>query len=305
MSKIFVSGSIAYDRIMDYRGRFARDINLKKVHAISISFAVPSINISYGGTAGNIAYNLSLLGERPYIIGSLGKDGSEYLKYLKKKKIETKYIAQCKTRQTASAYMITDLDDNQITGFVIGALEKKHSLPLSGPNDLGIVSAEPSKAMDLAVKNYQKRDTPYVYDPGQAMTHQKGMDLKTGMSGAKVIIGNDYEIGYLFKKANFHPLNSQIVITTLGAKGSVIQNMRKKIKISLVKAKRVVDPTGAGDAYRSGLIKGLKMGYSLEKTGRLASLVASKAVEYKGTQEHKFSWGGIKKEYLKAFGENL
>lgn len=305
MTKIYISGSLAYDRIMDYRGRFARDINPEKVHAISVSFAVPEIKISYGGTAGNIAYSLNLLKEKSIIFGSLGRDGGDYLRYLKKQKLDTRFISQCKTRQTASAHIITDLDDNQITGFVIGALEKKHGLPRSSQKDLAIVAPEPSKAMDLAVKNYQKRNTPYIYDPGQAMIHQSRIDLKNGMRGAKVIIGNDYEIDYMMKKAKFRPAKKQTIITTLGARGSVIEREGKKYKIPAVKAKRVVDPTGAGDAYRAGLIKGLVMGYSLEKTARLASLVASKAVERKGTQDHWFSWSGIQKEYKKNFKNNL
>lgn len=305
MKRIFVSGSLAYDRIMDYHGRFAEDMNSDKMHAISVSFVVPDIKVSYGGTAGNIAYNLSLLGERPFIMASIGKDGEEYLRYLSSRKIDTSLVAKCKTRPTASAYIITDKDDNQIAGFVVGALEKKHPLPKSGHNDLAIVAAEPSENMDLAVQNYHKRSTPYIYDPGQAMTYLKRASLKKGMAGAQVIIGNDYEAAHLFKKSGYNLKANQTLIITYGGKGSLIKKGDKKFRIPAFTAKKVADPTGAGDAYRAGLIKGLALGYSYEKTGRLAALVASKAVESLGTQNHSFSWLSIRKEHKKRFGRGL
>lgn len=305
VGKILVSGSLAYDRVMDYKGHFAEHINPKKIHVINLSFAVERLSLSFGGTAGNIAYNLSLLKVPAVVIGNLGKDGIEYKKKLQKQKLDVQNVQVLSDSFTSGAYIITDRSDNQIAGFFAGAMSKTCKLPNSSSKDLAIVSPDSVENMMCLSLHYQKRNTPYIFDPGQTLTSFSGSYLKQGMKGAYLIVGNDYEIDTAMKRAAYIPTQKQVLITTFGEKGSVIQEGAKRFRIPSAKARKIIDPTGAGDAYRAGLIKGMLMGWPWEKTGRLASLVAVHAVEKYGTQNHTFTWENLKRRYFENFKERI
>lgn len=300
-SRIFVSGSLAYDRIMDFEGKFVDHFNPKKLHAINLSFAAKTVEMSYGGTAGNISYSLALLGMPVEVVGSLGQDGQDYLRRLKKFKIGTRYIRVHPKALTAGAYILTDSQDNQISAFAFGAMSQPCVLPKSGHREWGIISPDVPRNMASLSRHYRKNKTPYIYDPGQALTALSPSQLKTGMASARVIIGNDYETDLMFKRANYGLSSKQVLVTTFGAKGSQIKCGNRIYKIPAVKAKQVIDPTGAGDAYRAGLITGILRGCDWPASGRLAATIASYAVEKQGTQAHKFSWKDVRARYYKNF----
>jgi adenosine kinase len=292
---ILVSGSLAYDRIMNFRGRFKEHIMPEKIHVLSLSFEVQTLEERFGGTAGNIAYNLKLLGEEPKIISAAGEDFSNYRNHLTKYQIDTSFITVIPSKKTAFVNIITDLDDNQISAFHPGALL---SAPVLFASDipqgarLAIVSPEDARVMISRIKEYQKIGLPYIFDPGQQIIKFTGDELKLCSQGAKVLIGNDYEISLICKMTGWTIANIlkavKILVITYGEEGSRIYTCDGEIIIEAVKPIKIVDPTGAGDAYRGGFASGLVRGISLEECGKLASKIATKAIEYYGAQEHWF-----------------
>lgn len=316
-SVILVSGSIAYDRIMDFPGKFSDHILPEKIHILNVSFAINGLKESFGGTAGNIAYNLSLLGERAKILTVVGNDFTKYEKWFKKNDIDVSLVRKVRGDFTASAYIITDQSDNQIAGFYQGPLDYKYCKDIKKivaklarkKNSLAIISAEFKKRMVELVKIYKELKVPYVFDPGQQITSFTKDDLKISIKGAKVLIGNDYEIGLISNILRVRQKELEkmvdILVITKGEKGSEIYSGNKKIIIPPAKPKNTSDPTGAGDAYRAGFIKGLIIGWPLEKVGRLAGLVAIYTVEKYGTQTHRFSWKELTKRYRQNYREEL
>lgn len=309
--KVLVSGSIAYDRIMNFSGYFKDNILPKKIHILNVSFFIKELRESFGGTAGNIAYNLALLNEQPTLLGNVGaKDFSVYKQWLQKHKINLSQVKVLPNQQTATAYIITDQSGNQITGFFPGAMLTPYNLK---PNNLkpSIAIVSPQNPVDMVnlPKVFKTKKIPYIFDPGQQVTSLSGPQLRLAITGSKVLIGNDYEISLITKKTGW-PISqlikkSELVITTLGEKGSIIRQGSKVYKIPPAKPKNTSDPTGAGDAYRAGLIKGLIEGWPLEKVGRLAGLVSVYTVELYGTQTHKFTWSGLAKRYRQNFKKVL
>lgn len=302
---VWVSGSLAYDRIMDYQGRFADHINPKKLHIINLSFAAKTLNLSFGGCAGNIAYGLRRLGVKTGIVGNLGKDGGEYFKRLEKSGADLACVQVFKNAFTAGAYITTDRDDNQISAFYAGAMEQASRLPETGPSSLAIVAADAPLNMSRLCLYYQKRKLPYLYDPGQQITALSVPYLLQAMRSAWIIIGNDYEIDLIFKRTRYAVGSKQAVITTLGGKGSIIRVQDRLYKIPAVKPKQVADPTGAGDAYRAGLFAGLVKKLPWEDAGRLASTVAAYAVETQGTQNYTFSKKHVEQRFFNQFKKRL
>jgi len=311
-SKILISGSLAYDRIMNFPGYFKDNILPEKIHILNVSFFVKDLKESFGGTAGNIAYNLALLGEKPVILANVGKkDFTDYKKWLIKNKVDASQIKIIPNQQTASCYIITDQSDNQIAGFFPGAMSASYA-PASKiltVNTLAIVSPQNPIDMVKLPRIFKAKKVPYIFDPGQQTASLSGPQLKAAIVGSKVLIGNDYEISLISKKTGWSIKQllkkTEILITTLGAKGSLIRQGRVTYKISPAKPKNTCDPTGAGDAYRAGLIKGLMAGWPLEKIGKFAGLVAVYTVEKYGTQTHKFSWPELLKRYQQNFKEEL
>lgn len=308
---IIVSGSVVYDRIMNFPGSFKEHILPEKVHILNVSFVVDRLKESFGGTAGNIAYNLSLLKESPIVLGIVGNDFSKYEKRLKKLKIDASQIKKVRGKLTASAHIITDQDDNQISSFCPGPVDKKYCQIIKKNRNikLAIIAPDAKELMMEYVKIYKQLKISYIFDPGQQITTLTARDLKKAITGSKVLISNDYENQVILNKLKLKrsalEKMTEILIITKGALGSEIYYRNKKIIIPPAKPKAIADPTGAGDAYRAGLIKGLMKNWTLEKTGRLAGLVAVYAVEKYGTQEHKFSWRSLQVRYKQNFGEAL
>ncbi|MBT4516271.1 MAG: carbohydrate kinase family protein [Candidatus Komeilibacteria bacterium] len=304
--KVLVSGSIVYDRIMVFPGLFKDHILPNQTHILNVSFTLQRTDESFGGTAGNIAYNLSLLREPATLLGLVGHDFSRYGKWLKKNKIDFSKVNQSKNDPTASAYIMTDKADNQITGFYPGPMDVKYcSLVKKIKNpSLAIVSPDFKTRMIEYVRLYKEMGVDYIFDPGQQVTSFTAPELRRVIKGAKVLIGNDYEIKLILNKLKLSSKKLEqlvdILIVTKGAQGSEIYSSEGRIAIAAVKVKNIIDPTGAGDAYRAGLIKGLISGASLQKAGQLASTIAAYAVEKQGTQVHKFTL----KEFTNRYKQN-
>ena len=305
-----VAGSLAFDRIMSYQDRFKNHILPEKIHILNVSFLIKSLENSFGGTAGNIAYNLALLGEAPVILGVAGADFVEYQKRLKRFGIDGSLVKIDQKSQTANAFIITDLDDNQITAYYPGPKMSGYfkNLPKIKA-DLAIVSPDDKDRMMGAAKSFSKNKTPYIFDPGQQLSNFSKADLKNILKDSLALVGNDYEIELVLNKLEINLKELQkkvkILIITKGSQGSLIYNLGKKYEIKAAKPLKVLDPTGAGDAYRAGFMKGLLSGLNLEQSGRLASVTAVYAVEKQGTQKHSFTMAEVRKRYRENYGEGL
>jgi len=294
MSKtILVSGSLAYDRIMNFPGRFRDNIMPDKIHVLNLSFEVETVEERFGGTAGNIAYNLKLLGQNPLIISAAGGDFEQYRNHLRINNIDDSLIEIFADTKTAFVNIITDLDDNQISAFYPGALADasvSHKIPKEA--EIAIASPEAKELMISRIIIYQDKELPYIFDPGQQIPMFSGQELRQCMAGAKILIGNDYEIGLIRQKTALSIKNIlkkvEILVITLGEQGSRIYTGAHVINIKAVKPAKFIDPTGAGDAYRAGFVSALIDGQSLKQCGALASEIAVKAIEHYGAQEHKF-----------------
>ncbi|MBU0598270.1 carbohydrate kinase family protein [Patescibacteria group bacterium] len=309
---ILVSGSLAYDRIMNFDGCFKEHILPDKIHVLNVSFNVEKFRQSYGGTAGNIAYSLTLLGENPIVLSAYGNDFDGYKAWCMKNNINIKFCRSVANVATGSVYIITDKDDNQIAGFFVGAMKNTSLTPPAkffGKSTIGIVS--PGNVVDMRKypQLYKKTKTPYIFDPGQQLPALSQRDLISGIQGSMALITNDYELVYILNKMRLSMKDllsmSDMVVNTKGDKGSAIITKDKKFIIPPAKPKNTSDPTGAGDAYRAGFIKGLINGYPLPKVGRLAAVVSVYTVEEYGTQTHKFTWAELQKRYYQNFREKL
>ena len=293
---IIVTGSLAYDRIMDFPGLFSDHILPEKVHVLNVCFQVNGITEKFGGTAGNIAYALTLLGEKPEISATLGQEDHKYLEWLKKNGISTDKIKIIRDEFTASAYITTDKADNQITGFNPGAMNYSSSLEFDilNPKE-SIVIVSPGNLEDMV--NYPRqckaRGIDYIFDPGQSIPMLKPEDLVQAIDGCRILILNDYELELILNKTGLKNEtlleHARSIIVTMGELGSRISTLDGEIKIPAARAKIVRDPTGAGDSYRGGVISGLVRGKDIEESARMGSVCASFSVECYGTQEYTFS----------------
>lgn len=312
MSKILVSGSLAYDRIMDFPGRFKDHIMPEKIHMLNVCFVVKKLQESFGGTAGNIAYSLSLVGERPIVLGVVGDDFDKYEKWLKKNKINVSLVKKVPNQLTAAAYITTDQDDNQISAFYPGPISKGYCAQVVNKNknaDLAIISPEYKERMLEYAKLYKKFKIPYISDPGQQLTALTNEELAFMIKGSKVYIGNDYEIELTLNRLKISQKQlekmTEMLIVTKGSQGVYIYQGGKTFFAPPAKPLNTSDPTGAGDAFRAGLIKGLLAGYPLDKVGRLGNTVAVYTVEKYGTQTHQFTWAELEKRYYQNYKERL
>jgi adenosine kinase len=309
MRKVIVCGSIAYDHIMDFPGLFKDQILPDKIHALNVSFLVNSLKKVRGGTAPNISYSLALVGEKPYIFSTAGKDFVEYRNWLNENGVDTSITRILEDDYTASCFITTDLSNNQITGFYPGAMAKDPELSLKNidTRDVGMViiaPTDPAAMINLALE-CQELGLPYMFDPGMQIPRLSGEDLKKGILGATIAIFNEYEYDMMLEKTGLSEkdiLNKvQLLVKTLGGEGSLLITRESKVKVPVAKPVKVVDPTGAGDAFRAGLLKGYFEKASLETMGRYASVTAVYAVEHKGATEHKYTM----EEFEKRFNENF
>lgn len=308
--KLFVSGAIAYDRILYFNGHFKEHVLPDKVHALSVSFDIESIDESFGGTGGNISYNLILLNTRPLLYGAVGDDSAKYDAWIQKLGLDTSTILHAPGTLTSQAHIMTDRDNNQITGFHQGAGQVPYTLPL--PVDttaMSIVAPAHPKNMLLFAEHYTAHGMKYIFDPGQQVPTFTQDDYRTCVSGAWMFVANDYEMALSLEKLGWSEeelyARVPIVITTLGEEGSRIHTEGTVIEVDKAPADVVTDPTGAGDAYRAGLLKGLDMDLSIRECAQLGATVASYAIEKQGTQNHTFTLEQIKQRYEKRFGDIL
>lgn len=310
MEKILVTGSLAFDYIMNFDDRFKNHILPKKIHLLNVSFNVKRLKKQFGGTAGNIGYNLKLLGLNPIIVGTVGKDFQDYRKWLLKNKFDLSSIKKVRNDLTASAYIITDRDDNQITSFYAGAISQTRSSIKSiirkKKPELGIISPTDPKVFLQYATDFSELKIPFIFDPGQIIPALSKETLEYCVKKAMMLIVNDYELSLIQNKTGLtlQDLKSQLqyLIITLGQKGSVIYHRGKKHQIPPAKPKNTSDPTGAGDAYRAGIIKGLIYGMDPGTMGKTASVAAIYTVEKYGTQTHRYSISEFRKRFKDNYG---
>jgi adenosine kinase len=293
--KIIVSGSLAFDRIMDFPGHFSDHILPGKIHVLNVCFQVNGMREKFGGTAGNIAYALSLIGEKPIISAAIGHDHHRYFDWMAKNGISTDGIKIIEDEFTACAYITTDLADNQITGFNPGAMKYSSSLDFGklNPEDtIAIISPGNLEDMVKYPRICKQRGIGYIFDPGQSLPVLAAADIANAIDGCRILISNDYELDLIMSKTALDKKDlirrAGTVIVTLGEKGSQVITAGSEINIPAVKPRKVEDPTGAGDAYRGGLISGLIQGKDIEHCARMGSVCASFAVECYGTQDYRF-----------------
>ena len=293
---IIVSGSLAYDRIMDFPGYFSDHILPDKIHALNVCFQVNSLKEKFGGTAGNIAYALALMGEHPIICATIGKDYDRYFEWLKRNGISTSYIKIMEDEFTAGAYITTDMADNQITGFNPGAMRYPTAMDFDSLNPQEtLVIVSPGNLEDMS--NYpricKERGIQYIFDPGQSLPVLEKKDLIQAIEGCRILICNDYELDLIMNKTGVKKdvltKLAGAVITTMGQLGSHVSTLDYEISIPVAKARKVEDPTGAGDSFRGGLISGMVRGKNLEQCAMIGSVCASFTVECYGTQEYSFT----------------
>jgi len=309
---ILISGTLAYDYIMDFPDTFKEHILPDQLHILNVCFVVEKLSREYGGTAGNIAYNMNMLAGQPLVLAPLGTDGKDYLDYLTDLKIKTDYVSLSKDKLSASAHITTDKDDNQITAFYNGAANEAIDLSIkdvSGDIKLALISPARKDAMVKHAKECQEKQIPFCFDPGQQMTALTAQDLMAAIGQAKFYIGNDYEIKMTAEKTGWgvkELLNHvEVVITTLGDKGSIITTSDQVIEVKACPAESVEDPTGAGDAYRAGFFTSYVQGHGLKTCGQVGSVAATYAVEHYGTQNHKFTIDEFKQRYQETYGETI
>lgn len=307
---IYISGSMAYDRIMDFPGKFSDHILPDKIHILNVCFTVNGMIEKFGGTAGNIAYSLRLLDERPTILSAIGKDYNEYFKWLEKNDITTNGIKIIESEFTAGAYITTDKADNQITGFNPGAMKYPSGYEFKEANpEKSIALLAPGNLQDMMeyARVYKNKCIPYICDPGQSLTAWKPENLREWIDGSFMLITNDYELELVMKMTGMDKKAllemTKTVITTLGEKGSLISTADGDTQIPAAKISEILDPTGAGDAYRAGLLKGLVTGMDMETSAKMGAVAAAYAIEKYGTQEHYFTYDEFVERYRSNFGE--
>ncbi|MBQ9406940.1 MAG: carbohydrate kinase family protein [Desulfovibrio sp.] len=307
---IYISGSLAYDRIMTFPGNFQDHILMDKLHMINVSFMVDGMDERRGGCAGNIAYSLALLGESPIIISAAGRDFAPYGKALEAKGLPLEGIRRVEDVFTALCYITTDLNSNQITGFYPGAMghASGYDFPnLNAETDMAIVSPGNMEDMRRLPIFYKEKGVPYIFDPGQQLPVLNREDLLAAIEGSFACITNDYELNMICKttgKTEDELIGRTLwLVTTLGADGAVVRGADgTETRIPAVPVSKVVDPTGAGDAHRAGLLKGLVRGLSLPEAARLGAVSASFCLEKMGTQEHDYTPERFCQRYEETFG---
>ena len=305
--RTLICGSIAYDTIMVFRDRFKNHILPDQLHILNVAFLVPDMRREFGGCAGNIGYNLGLLGGEPLIMATVGDDYLPYDQRLKKLKLSQQHVRRIPDTFTAQAFITTDLDDNQITAFHPGAMNHSHDNHVTDASGvkLGIVAPDGRDGMLQHAREFQAAGIPFVFDPGQGLPMFGGAELAEFVKMASYVTVNDYEAQMLQERtgSKLEELAKHVkaVVVTMGARGSVVYAGGQQIEIPCVKPQEVVDPTGCGDAYRAGLLYGLAAGLDWPLTGRLASLLGSLKIAKRGGQNHQFTREEIAQRFKREF----
>jgi adenosine kinase len=303
-----ICGSIAYDTIMVFPGRFKEHILPEQLHILNVAFLVPDMRREFGGCAGNIAYTLHMIGGKPQIMATVGEDSQPYAYRLDKLRLSQRHIRQVAGTFTAQAFITTDLDDNQITAFHPGAMNHSQHNHVNDAADvtLGIVAPDGRDGMLQHAREFHAAGIPFVFDPGQGLPMFNGAELLEFVRQADYVTVNDYEAQLLQDKTGETlaalARHVKALIVTLGAKGSLIYAAGRELEIPCAKPDAVVDPTGCGDAYRAGLLYGIANGFDWEKSGRLASLMGALKIAHRGGQNHHYSRDEIAARYKQNFG---
>lgn len=306
-----ICGSFAYDTIMVFPDEFKNHILPDKVHMLNVAFLVPELRREFGGCAGNIAYNLKLLGDDPIPMGTVGNDFAGYATWMDKHHINRRHVHVKEGNYTAQAFITTDMNDNQITAFHPGAMNLAHETHINEAKDisLAIVAPDGRDGMIQHAQQLHEAGIPFIFDPGQGLPMFDGEDLLTFAKQATYIALNDYEAQLFQDRTGLSPHeiaeHVEALIITRGGEGSHIYTENKRIEIPCAKAENLADPTGCGDAYRAGLIHGIMHGKDWETTGRIASLLGAIKIEQHGTQNHEFTLEEFAARFEQNFGFSL
>ena len=294
-----ICGSIAFDTIMNFEGRFAEQILPDQLHILNVAFLVPTLRRDFGGCAGNIAYGLKMLGGTPLPMATVGMDGSDYLARLSGLGISTEFVRTIDGAYTAQAMIITDGDNNQITGFHPGAMEQAHTLKIQARSDitLGIIAPDGRDAMVQHAQQFKDAGIPFVFDPGQQLPRFDGAELRALVEMATWVAVNDYEGKMLSDRTgwSFEEVSRRVrgLVVTLGGQGSEVWEDGIKVHVPVVEAAQVVDPTGCGDAFRAALLFGLEKGWPLARCAQLGSHMGSLKIAQRGPQNYQIDLAAL------------
>ncbi len=305
---ILICGSLAFDKIMQYNGRFGETLLADQLHKVNVSFLVPTLRTEYGGCSANIAYNLNMLGGEPLIMATIGQDGGEYLERFEKLGISTRAIRKVADSYTAQCFVTADLDNNQINAFHPGAMQFSHenNVADAGALRVAIIAPDGRDGMLKHARDCAAQGVPFMFDPGQQLPMFSGDELLTFIDQATYVAANDYEFEMLMNRTGLTlpdiAARLDALIITRGEKGSEIYVKGERHEIPCVLAEAVVDPTGCGDAFRAGLLFGIVNGYDWPTTGRLASVMGAIKIAHQGGQNHAATATEIADRFEKEFG---
>jgi adenosine kinase len=306
-----ICGSMAYDTVMVFEGRFRDHILADRLHVLNVAFLVPSMRRNFGGCAGNIAYNLKLLGGDGLIMATVGHDFTPYAGWLDQTGLPQTHVRALADQFTAQAYITTDMENNQITAFHPGAMNYSHLNKVSDSSGikLGIVAPDGRQGMLEHAEQFAAAGIPFIFDPGQGLPMFGEVELRAFIERASWVAVNDYEASLLAERSGWslEKIATQVraLIVTRGAEGSWIFADGQRREVPAAKAARIADPTGCGDAYRAGLLFGLQRGFDWHKTGRVAALLAAIKIEQHGTQQHRCSADEFRDRFQAEFGYSL
>ena len=306
--KLVVTGSIAFDYLMSFPGKFTEHFLPDHMHRVSLSFLVDTMDKRRGGCAPNIAYTLALLGERPFLMATAGEDFGEYGEWLEAAGVDTSLVQRVDGKFCASFFCSTDQHNNQIASFYTGAMADAGQLSFRTVRDCGLAIISPNDpgAMVQYAEECRTLSLPFIFDPGQQCARMSGEELRDGITGASIVIVNDYELELLRQKTGLGEPDileqAETLIITRGENGSSVLNGDDRVDVPAVTPSRIVDPTGVGDAFRGGLMKGLALGLSCETAACLGSVAATYALEHLGGQSHSYTWDEFKNRYEEHFG---
>jgi adenosine kinase len=305
---IVVTGSIAFDYLMSFPGKFTEHFLPEHMSRVSLSFLVDTMDKRRGGCAPNIAYTLALLGEKPRLMATAGQDFDEYRRWLEAAGVDTSLVREVPGKFTASFFCSTDVESNQIASFYTGAMANAGELSFRTVENCGLAIVSPNDpgAMLQYAEECRALGVPYIWDPGQQCARMSGDELADGLSGATIVVCNDYEFELIRQKTGLDEQavleRTKALVITRGEHGCTIHEERGKTDVPAVPPHRIVDPTGVGDAFRGGFMKGVARGADYETSARLGSVAATYALEHLGGQSHAYTWPEFRDRYEAYFG---
>ena len=306
--KLIVTGSIAFDYLMQFPGKFTEHILSEHLQRVSLSFLVDSMDKRRGGCAPNIAYTLALLGERPCLVATAGQDFKEYDEWLQAAGVDTSHVHHVADKFTASFFCSTDTENNQIASFYIGAMANASELSLRTIHEPGLIIISPNDpgAMVQYAEECRAMGVPFIFDPGQQCARLSGDELRDGIKGARLVICNDYEFELVRQKTGMDEQQvlqqTSALVITRGEDGCSVYDTAKRVDVPAMTPHRIVDPTGVGDAFRGGLMKGMAVGKSLEECAQMGTVAATFALEHLGGQSHAYTIKEFTDRYAEHFG---